>query len=126
MFKILAIGSGGFIGAVSRYLLASGVQTYFASSSFPIGTAMVNLLGCLFIGFLAGLFEVKQWINPELRLFLFVGILGGFTTFSTFINESFMLWERGDILISILNVGVQVMLGLLFVWLGFALIKLIF
>ncbi len=126
IFKILAIGSGGFIGAVSRYLLGGGVQTYFSSSSFPFGTAIVNILGCLLIGLLAGLFEVKQWINPELRLFVFVGILGGFTTFSTFINESFMLWERGDIILSILNVGVQVMLGLLFVWLGFALIKLIF
>ncbi len=126
LLKILAVGSGGFIGATSRYLLAGGIQNYFSASSFPYGTAFVNILGCLLIGLLAGLFEVKQWINPELRLFLFVGILGGFTTFSTFINESFMLLERGDIVLSILNVGLQVMLGLLFVWLGFALIKLIF
>jgi len=122
-YKILAVGSGGFIGASSRYLLARGVDLYVPASNFPFGIAAVNILGCFLIGLLAGIFELKQWVNPEVRLFIFVGLLGGFTTFSTFINDSFMLWSRGEVALSILNIGVQVILGLVFVWLGFALIR---
>ena len=121
--QIIAVGSGGFIGAASRYLLARGVEFYVPDSNFPFAIAAVNIIGCFLIGLLAGLFEIKQWVSPELRLFVFVGLLGGFTTFSTFINESFMLWSRGEIVLSILNIGAQITLGLVFVWLGFALVR---
>lgn len=121
--KIAAVGSGGFIGAVSRYLLSLLAQSQFPGSSFPYGTTLVNLLGCLLIGFIAGLFEMKSWAHPEIRLFIFVGILGGFTTFSTFSHETFLLWENGKILMSLINVGVQVIFGLAFVWVGYQLTK---
>ena len=111
------------MGAASRYLVAGYTQSLFTTSHFPYGTTLVNILGCFLIGLLAGLFDVKEWVNPEVRLFVFVGILGGFTTFSTFINESFILWERGDVLLGILNIAVQVVLGLLMVWLGYSLVK---
>lgn len=123
LIKILAVGSGGFIGAVCRYLLAGYTQSSFVETAFPFGTALVNVLGCFLIGLLAGLFELKEWINPEIRLFVFVGVLGGFTTFSTFANESFVLWERGEILMGLLNITGQVVLGVLFVSLGYVLTR---
>lgn len=122
--KVAAVGSGGFIGAVSRYLLSLFTQSQFPGSSFPYGTVVVNLLGCLLIGLMAGLFELKSWAHPEIRLFIFVGILGGFTTFSTFSHESFLLFENGKLLLSLLNLGIQVIFGLAFVWMGYQLIRL--
>lgn len=122
--KIAAVGSGGFIGAVSRYLLSLFAQSQFPGHAFPFGTVLVNLLGCLLIGFLAGLFEMKSWVHPEIRLFIFVGILGGFTTFSTFSHETFLLWENGKLLMSFLNLGAQVIFGLFFVWVGYMLVRL--
>ncbi|MDR9418636.1 fluoride efflux transporter CrcB [Gracilimonas sp.] len=124
MIKILAVGSGGFLGAVFRYLISVFAQSQFPGSKFPYGTVAANLLGCLLIGFLAGLFELKSWGNPEFRLFIFVGILGGFTTFSTFSHETFLLWENGKLLLSLANVGVQVVFGLAFVWVGYQLTRL--
>jgi CrcB protein len=123
--KLFAVGSGGFIGAVFRYLISVFTQSQFPDSKFPYGTAAANLIGCLLIGFMAGLFELKSWGNPEFRLFIFVGILGGFTTFSTFSHESFLLWENGKIMMSMMNVGVQVFFGLAFVWAGYQLVKLL-
>ncbi len=122
--NIIAVGSGGFIGASLRYLLSLFAQSHFKESHFPYGTVLVNLLGCLIIGFLAGLFEMKSWSSPEVRLFVFVGILGGFTTFSTFSHETFLLWENGKLLLSFLNLGLQVTVGLIFVWLGYVLVRL--
>jgi CrcB protein len=122
--KVVAVGSGGFIGAVSRYLLSLFTQSQFPGSSFPYGTAVVNLLGCLLIGLMAGFFELKSWAHPEIRLFIFVGILGGFTTFSTFSHESFLLFENGKLLLSLLNLGIQVIFGLVFVWMGYQLVRL--
>ncbi len=125
LYKILAIGSGGFIGAVSRYLLSTFVQNQVKPEQFPIGIFVVNVIGCLLIGFLAGLFELKEWMNVELRLFVFVGLLGGFTTFSTFANDSFLLGKEGEMLAALLNAGGQVLIGLLCVWLGYLLIRLL-
>lgn len=124
MLKILAVGSGGFLGAVFRYLVSVSVQTQFPESKFPYGTITANLLGCLLIGFLAGLFELKSWGHPEVRLFIFVGILGGFTTFSTFSNETLLLFENGNTILSFANLGIQVVFGLAFVWLGYQLLRL--
>ncbi|MEX0722260.1 MAG: fluoride efflux transporter CrcB [Gracilimonas sp.] len=121
--KLFAVGSGGFIGAVFRYLISVLAQSQFPDSKFPYGTVAANLIGCLLIGFLAGLFELKSWGNSEFRLFIFVGILGGFTTFSTFSHETFLLWENGKLLMSLLNVGIQVVFGLALVWVGYQLVK---
>lgn len=124
LLKIVAVGSGGFLGAVFRYLISVFAQSQFPDSKFPYGTVAANLIGCLLIGLLAGLLELKSWGNPEFRLFIFVGILGGFTTFSTFSHETFLLWENGKLLMSLLNVGVQVIFGLVFVWTGYQLVRL--
>ena len=118
-WNILAIGSGGFIGAIARYLLSTAVQHAVKPEQFPIGIFIVNILGCFLIGLLAALFELKSWMNVELRLFVFVGVLGGFTTFSTFINDSLLLGKEGAFLAALLNMGGQVLIGLLCVWLGY-------
>lgn len=123
-FKILAVGGGGFIGAVGRYLISVFSHRQMGSAEFPYGTAIANILGCFLIGFLAGLFQKYDWGHTELRLFVFVGILGGFTTFSTFTHESFLLWEIGKSMSAFLNIFIQMAGGLLFVWLGYQSMRL--
>jgi len=120
------VGAGGFLGASSRYIISEIVQSRFPTSEFPYGTYFVNMIGCLLIGFLLALFAVKNWGNEELRLFIFVGILGGFTTFSTFANDSFLLFKEGEVLLGLVNAGGQILLGLFFVWIGYSLVKMIF
>ena len=120
----MAVGAGGFFGAISRYLLSVSVDEYLKPEQFPLGIALTNMVGCLLIGFFAGYFELKGWMNVELRLFLFVGFLGGFTTFSTFANDTFLLGREGEFFTALLNAGGQVLLGLLFVWAGYSLVKL--
>ena len=92
---LLFIGMGSFIGGIARFLLARWVQGG-TGSSFPFGTLAVNVLGCLAIGLLYGIFERGNLMNPDLRLFLTVGLCGGFTTFSTFSLETLELIEGGQ------------------------------
>ena len=95
MLKIAIIGLGGCIGAILRYLVAGGVHTLAKSASFPVGTMTVNISGCLLIGIGGGLIESRQLFSPEWRAFLFVGILGSFTTFSTFGYETLRYLQDG-------------------------------
>jgi CrcB protein len=90
----------------------------------PLGTLLVNVLGCLLIGLLAGLAEARDLFSHEMRLFLFVGLLGGFTTFSTFGLESFELLRAGNWGMALANVSAQVFLSLAAVWAGFTFSKL--
>ena len=87
---LLFIGMGSFTGGVLRYLISRYVQN-FLTPSFPLGTLLVNILGCFAIGLFYGLFERGNLMNPNLKMFLTVGFCGGFTTFSTFMNENFQL-----------------------------------
>ena len=115
--KLLVIGAGGFIGSVLRYVVGGSVQTLSQSIAFPYGTLAVNILGCFCIGFLSELFDT--------RAFLVVGILGGFTTFSAFGNETMNLVRDGEAALALMNIGAQVLLGLGAVWLGYTLAFLI-
>ena len=90
MVKLLIIGLGGFVGAICRYGLGGWVQR-LTGGTFPYGTLVVNVTGCFLIGFLLMLFEQRQLFSPTTRLFLTVGILGAFTTFSTFGYETLEL-----------------------------------
>ena len=118
MIGVVLVGVGSLIGGVLRYGLSTWVYKALGNPWFPYGTLAVNLSGCLVIGFLSGLAEVGAAITPEARLFLFVGVLGGFTTFSSFALETFALARDGQSLAVLANVGSQVGLGLFAVWLG--------
>lgn len=116
--ELLAVGAGGFLGSALRYAMSGAVQRLAPFSAFPYGTLAVNVTGCLVIGVLGGLAEGRQIIGPELRLFLLLGLLGGFTTFSTFGYETLALVRDGDQLRAFGNVALHVVVGLTAVWVG--------
>ena len=118
MVKILWVGLGGFLGSIGRYLLSGYVQHLMRGTGFPYGTLAVNMIGCFFIGFLAHWVEARGFLGPETRLFVFMGLLGGFTTFSTFGNETMNLWQTGDSAAALANVAAHVGVGLGAAWLG--------
>lgn len=118
MYKILLVGSGGFIGSVLRYLVSSGVHRLFKEPILPYGTLAVNVSGCLLIGFLGGVAENKQLLSADVRLFLFLGMLGGFTTFSSFGYDTFQLFRGMHTLAALANIFLQMALGLTAVYLG--------
>lgn len=118
MTNILLVGIGGFIGSVLRYLASGYVQQAVKSVDFPYGTLAVNVIGCFIIGFLAQLAEERGAFTSESRLFVFTGFLGGFTTFSSFGNETLNLARDSQMMNAFANVGANVILGLLAVWLG--------
>ncbi len=116
----ILIGSGGFAGALLRYGLSGFVHRQLPLATFPYGTLAVNVIGCLSIGIIAGLAESRQLFGPELRTFALVGLLGGFTTFSTFGYETIAMARDGETLRAATNVGVQVIACLASVWFGWA------
>jgi len=118
MIGIVLVGVGSFLGGVLRYGLSTWVHQVLDNPWFPYGTLTVNGLGCLIIGFLVGMAETRAAFTPELRLFLFVGVLGGFTTFSSFALETFSLARDTQSVAALVNVGLQLGLGLLTVWIG--------
>ena len=118
MTKLLLIFLGSGLGGVCRYLLSGWAQR-FANGSFPLGTLTVNVVGCLAIGFLTAAFAGRYLIREELRIALLIGILGGFTTFSTFGLETFALTNDGQHGLALLNVVLSCILGLAAVWLGY-------
>lgn len=118
MGELFLVGIGGFLGCALRYYLSGIVQTATKSYGFPYGTLVVNVLGCLLIGALSELVETRGFLSSDARLLLVVGQLGGFTTFSTFANESLNLIRLGQVLPGLLNVLGSVSLGLIAVWAG--------
>ena len=116
--ELLIIGAGGFLGAVLRYLAIISMQVFKTRHEIPLGTLLVNVIGCLLIGFLAVLAENSHLLTPDTRNFLIVGILGAFTTFSTFGYESLAMLRNGATTAFVLNIGLQLGLGLVAVWLG--------
>ena len=120
---MLLVGSGGGLGSIARYLTGAFVHQTLGVSGFPLGTAIVNVIGCFAIGLLGGLFEVRQAFGPEARLFLLVGVLGGFTTFSSYAYETLALARDAEFARAAINVVAQTALGLAGAWLGYALVR---
>lgn len=112
--NLLLVALGGAGGSVLRYMLSN------INTSFPWGTFAVNVLGSFLIGLLVGLMS-KGLLSPEMKLLLVTGFCGGFTTFSTFANESFSMMKAGDVLLTALYVGASVIIGILAVWGGMTL-----
>ncbi len=115
--NILLVFIGGGLGAVARYLLQGAVYRV-TGASFPYGTIVVNILGCFVIGLLMSSMEERFIAVPSLRIFLAIGILGGFTTFSSFSYETMALLREGDILMGGLNVVASIVICLAATWLG--------
>lgn len=136
MKELLLVSVGSFFGGGARYLVSKVVQQASAGG-FPLGTLTVNVLGCLIIGFLVGLpwqsgaagesvFShclPKAWISPDTKLLLTTGFCGGFTTFSTFMNESAALLKDGHELFLALYIVLSLALGFTAVVLGQQLAK---
>jgi CrcB protein len=117
LVRTLVVGAGGFLGSAARYLLQGLVYRY-VPADFPYATFLINVSGCYAIGFLGVLAQELFVVGPTARLFLMVGILGGYTTFSTFGYETVQLLREGSGLLAAANVGGQVVLGLVAVWAG--------
>jgi CrcB protein len=118
VIRLCSIGLGGFVGAVLRYLVSGWVQDRSGSIAIPFGTAAVNLSGCFIIGILTFLVESRSYFSVETRAFVLIGLLGSFTTFSTFGSETLMLIRSGRMDIAALYSGGQVVVGVMMVWLG--------
>ena len=116
--EILLVGAGSFAGGALRYVVSK-----LLNGGFPWGTMLVNIAGCLLIGLLYGLTERGELGSPEMRLLLTAGFCGGFTTFSAFVNENFMMLKAGEALPFILYTTGSILLGLAAVWFGYWLLK---
>ncbi len=110
--NLLLVGLGGCLGSIARYLTVGWVNRVALFAQFPYGTLLVNVLGCLMIGFLGGLAINKATFPEHYRIFLFTGILGGFTTFSAFGLETFYLLRNAQWFMAFMNIIVQIILGI--------------
>ena len=122
IYTSLIIGLGGFIGTILRFLLSSSIEKSFAAS-IPIGTILVNLIGCFLIGLLSGYFTQKLGDQTQLFFFLTIGVLGGFTTFSAIAMDSQVFIENGEYLKMLTYISVQAILGIALCLIGYNLIK---
>jgi CrcB protein len=121
MLKLLVIALGGAVGAVLRYAVGGWVHRLLDDTSFPVGTLAVNVLGCFLIG-IAGAALAGPWlVREEWRAAVLIGLLGAFTTFSTFGWETFELMNDGQLGRAGLNVALGNVLGLAGVWIGYRL-----
>ncbi len=122
--NMLIVGSGGFLGSIARYYV-SKLNLLVDILSVPAGTLLVNVAGSFLIGFLAGLSDRTNILPGEWRLFLMTGLCGGFTTFSSFTNESMVLLHNGQFLSFLVYAGLSLFLGMAAVFLGFSLTNLL-
>lgn len=119
MKRILWIGGGGFIGSTLRYLLGEFIRLQSAGFRFPLATIVINVIGCFAIGLFSRLAEtIPALAHPDIRGFVMVGVLGGFTTYSAFGNESYHLAGNGEYITAALNISLHIVLGLGAVFLG--------
>ena len=121
MKSILLVALGGAIGSVARFKLSGLVLQQAANWRFPLGTFVVNVIGCFVAGLLAGMAVKQDVFTPDARVFLFTGLLGGFTTFSAFGLETLLLFKRGEAGVAIANAVASVAVGLIVAWLGYGL-----
>ena len=118
LLQYLMIGIGGFLGAIFRFFVSTRVQEA-SKSFFPVGTLIVNMLGCLLIGFILGIINNNPLLGLTTKNLLVTGFLGAFTTFSTFGYETFILIRDKKIIQALANVFIQIIVGILAVWLGY-------
>ena len=110
--KMLLVAVGGAVGSMARYQIGSMVLARTETWAFPLGTFLVNVLGCLIAGVLIGAGEYRNFLTLEMRLLIFTGFLGGFTTFSAFGVETIALVERGQFGVAAGYVAASIACGL--------------
>ena len=120
--QILIVALGGAVGSVMRYKLGGFALHHTQSWNFPVSTFSINVAGCFAIGILAALVEHRDLFSPSVRLLLFTGLLGGFTTFSAFGYESVFLLKRGLVSVALSYVSLSILLGLGAVLVGMKLV----
>jgi CrcB protein len=124
MLRFVLIGLAGFAGTIARYWL-SGIVARRYGETFPYGTLAVNALGCFVAGVLFYVMYDRFLTSPTSRSVIFIGLLGGFTTFSSYGLQTFTLLRDGEIFLALVNVGVSNIAGLFLVWVGYKLAGLI-
>ena len=123
MFKELIIdGCGGFVGTAGRYLVGKWSDGIW-HGAFPMGTFLVNIIGCFIIGLFFGLLENAKVMTPQENVLLITGFCGGFTTFSSFADDMWVLGQKGDWVTFGVYLGLSVVFGVLCVWAGRAIIR---
>jgi CrcB protein len=116
MYTLLLVGLGGFIGAILRYTLGGWIQNGFVN--FPVGTLTINTIGSFLLGLIMYLSEYQGFFSDETRIFLTIGIMGAFTTLSTFGYESFRLLDDSKLMLMAINVVSTVLFSIMAVYLG--------
>ena len=111
MLKIMIVGAGGFFGAIFRFTISGLVNNNFSHTSFPLGTLVVNIMGCFAIGILFSLLGTKFTVSAETQLLLIVGFIGSFTTFASFGHETLNLIQADKFNLSLINIAAQMLLG---------------
>lgn len=122
--RLLLIGLAGLLGTLGRYALSGYVARRFGET-FPLGTLAVNILGCFLAGFLYYIGQERFLINETLRTALMIGLLGGFTTFSSYGLQTFTLMRDGDVGLAMVNLAASNILGLFTVWAGYSIGQLL-
>ena len=117
MTRYFMVMLGAALGGLARYVIGTAVMQRF-TGRFPLGTLVVNVTGCFLIGILLPMLTERGEPRPNLRLLLVVGVLGGYTTFSSFAWESFQAVDEGSRWIGFANLALSVILGYLAVWCG--------
>lgn len=125
MTNILVIALGGGIGAALRVGMVALVQAIAGATLFPLGIFVVNVTGCLVIGALTQYAELTGAVSPQMRAFLVAGLLGGYTTYSSFANDTVNLAANGSSWLGFLNVAASVIVGLAAVWIGRAAVEMV-
>ena len=121
---LLIVGAGGFLGSVARYMTSRFIQDNL-NLSFPIGTLVVNVVGCFILGVIYGFMDKGEVFSQEMWVFLTIGICGGFTTFSTFAYENVSLLRDGNFIQSALYIALSVFAGIIALYSGNIITKLI-
>jgi CrcB protein len=124
MQRLIFIGLAGFAGTLMRYWLSEWTARRFGET-FPTGTLVVNLIGCFLVGLFFSLMFDRYLVSPTVRTVILIGLLGGFTTFSSFGLQTFTLLRDGEMGLALFNIAISNVGGLLMVWVGYSLAKIL-
>lgn len=113
--QLISVMLGGFFGAITRYKIGDWIQ---AGNGFPIGTLLINLIGCFSLGWFLTFITIRKKIKPELALLIGTGFIGSFTTFSTFSLETILLFQNEQAVYAVLYILISIIFGLLMTYLG--------